>query len=141
MSANVLLAGVRSRGLDVDEATVEEWKKNDEASALPASLKLYEEINQLGFKIFLLTGRSETSRKATKKNLLDVGYSHWKRLILRGPSEQGTLAVDFKSKKRQELEDEGYRIQGSSGDQWSDQLVYATARRSLKLPNPMYYIA
>ncbi|GAB4838993.1 hypothetical protein Ancab_028523 [Ancistrocladus abbreviatus] len=110
-------------------------KKHDEASALPASLKLYEEINQLGFKIFLLTGRSETSRKATKKNLFDVGYSHW------GPSDQGTLAVDFKSKKRQELEDEGYRIQGSSGDQWSDQLVYATARRSLKLPNPIYYIA
>ncbi|GAB4838991.1 hypothetical protein Ancab_028521, partial [Ancistrocladus abbreviatus] len=130
-----------SGGFHADEATMGAWKKMAKAPALPASLKLYKEINELGFKIFLLTGRSEASRNATVKNLLDVGYRNWERLILRGPSDQGTLAIDYKSKKRLELEDEGYRIQGSSGDQWSDLLGYAIAQRSFKLPNPMYHIA
>ncbi|GAB4838995.1 hypothetical protein Ancab_028525 [Ancistrocladus abbreviatus] len=130
-----------SGGFHIGKATVEAWKKMGEAPALPASLKLYKEVNELGFKIFLLTGRGEAYRNATVKNLLDVGYSNWERLILRGPSDQGTLAIDYKSKKRHELEDEGYRIQGSSGDQWSDLLGYAIARRSFKLPNPMYHAA
>lgn len=54
-----------------------------EAPALPASLTLYKELKQLGFKIFLLTGRSEFQRNATDKNLLFVGYSDWEKLILR----------------------------------------------------------
>ena len=36
--------------------------------------------------------------------------------------------------------EEGYRIHGNSGDQWSDLLGSAMAARSFKLPNPMYYI-
>lgn len=59
----------------------------------------------------------------------------------RGPSDQGKPAIVYKSEKRTELQDEGYRIHGSSGDQWSDLLGFAIARRSFKLPNPMYYIA
>ena len=54
-----------------------------EAPALPASLKLYKEVEQLGFTIFLLTGRAEAQRNATVKNLLFAGYSNWERLILR----------------------------------------------------------
>lgn len=68
-----------------------------------------------------------------KKNVF-VGWN-------RGADDQGTLATVYKSKKRKELEDEGYRIHGSSGDQWSDLTGYAVAERSFKLPNPMYYIA
>lgn len=59
----------------------------------------------------------------------------------RGPSDKGKLATQYKSEKRKELEDEGYRIHGSSGDQWSDLNGFAVAKRSFKLPNPMYYIA
>jgi len=59
----------------------------------------------------------------------------------RGPSDQGKSATSYKSEKRQELVIEGYRIHGSSGDQWSDLWGYAVSTRSFKLPNPMYFIA
>ncbi|XP_059275016.1 acid phosphatase 1-like [Lycium ferocissimum] len=124
-----------------DEVAFDKWVNEAEAPAIPASLKLYKELQQRGFKIFLLTGRSEFQRNDTVKNLVYAGYSNWERLILRGPSDKGKPATQFKSEKRKELEDEGYRIHGSSGDQWSDLMGFAVAHRSFKLPNPMYYIA
>ncbi|PRQ46736.1 putative Acid phosphatase [Rosa chinensis] len=124
-----------------DEEAFDEWVDLAEAPAIPASLNLYKGLQRLGFKIFLLTGRSEFQRNATVKNLLYSGYSDWERLLLRGPSDKGTLATEYKSKKRAELITEGYRLHGSSGDQWSDLSGFAVARRSFKLPNPMYYIA
>ncbi|KAI8553687.1 hypothetical protein RHMOL_Rhmol05G0036000 [Rhododendron molle] len=126
---------------EFNETSWDKWVDLAEAPALPASLKLYKELQQLGFTIFLLTGREESQRNVTVKNLKDVGYSNWKRLILRGESDSGTPAIVYKSEKRKEVKDEGYTIHGSSGDQWSDLLGFAIAERSFKLPNPMYYIA
>ncbi|XP_027357411.1 acid phosphatase 1-like [Abrus precatorius] len=128
---------------DIDEtllSNLQYYADVDFGSALQASLKLYKELQELGFKIFLLTGRSEYQRNATEINLLLVGYRNWERLILRGSSDQGKPATSYKSEKRAELVNEGYRIHGSSGDQWSDLWGYAVASRSFKLPNPMYYI-
>ncbi|EXC28686.1 Acid phosphatase 1 [Morus notabilis] len=124
-----------------DETPFDDWVDLAEAPALAASLSLYNELEQLGFKIFLLTGRSEYQRNATEKNLLYSGYKNWERLILRGPSDQHKPAIVYKSEKRSELVNEGYTIHGSSGDQWSDLMGFAVAQRSFKLPNPMYYIA
>ncbi|XP_059638270.1 acid phosphatase 1-like [Cornus florida] len=124
-----------------DETTFDEWVDLAEAPALPASFRLYKELKQLGFTIFLLTGRDESERNATVKNLQNAGYSNWEKLILRGTSNVGEPAIVYKSEKRKDLEGEGYRIHGSSGDQWSDLLGFAVATRSFKLPNPMYYIA
>ncbi|KAI4350772.1 hypothetical protein L6164_005190 [Bauhinia variegata] len=123
-----------------DEASFDNWVTLAEAPALPASLRLYKELQALGFKIFLLTGRNEYQRDATEANLLTAGYNNWERLFLRGISDQGKPATIYKSEKRAELVSEGYWIQGSSGDQWSDLLGFAVATRSFKLPNPMYYI-
>jgi transketolase len=46
-------------------------------------LKLYEEILGLGFKVFLLTGRSERQRGVTVENLNYAGFQNWDKLILR----------------------------------------------------------
>lgn len=119
-----------------------EWTRRNKAPALQASLSLYKELQQLGFSIVLLTGASEPDRNQTIEFLQYAGYSNWERLILRGASDEGKSALDFKSGKRKELEDEGYRIHGNSGDQWSDLLgYYSIATRSFKLPNPMFYTA
>ncbi|KAF3442947.1 hypothetical protein FNV43_RR16865 [Rhamnella rubrinervis] len=123
-----------------NETAFDEWVDLAEAPALPSSLSLYKELQQLGFKIVLLTGRGEYQRNTTEKNLLFAGYSNWERLFLRGASDQGKPAIVYKSEKRSELINEGYTIHGSSGDQWSDLLGFALAQRSFKLPNPMYYI-
>lgn len=124
-----------------DENSFNAWVDLAEAPALPASLRLYRELELLGFKIILLTGRNEFQREVTVKNLDYAGYSNWERLFLRGPSDQGKPATIYKSEKRKELEDEGFRIHGCSGDQWSDLNGFAIAERSFKLSNPMYYIA
>jgi len=134
-----LLHGFGSETFDEDSFNA--WVDLAEAPALPASLRLYRDLKELGVRIFLLTGRDEHQRNATEKNLLYSGYSNWEKLILRGPSDRGKPAIIYKSEKRRELEDEGFMIHGSSGDQWSDLLGFAIAQRSFKLPNPMYYIA
>ncbi|XP_022159547.1 acid phosphatase 1 [Momordica charantia] len=117
------------------------WVQKATAPALLPSLKLYKELLDLGFKVVLLTGRSESQREVTTQNLIDAGYYGWERLILRTPDDQGKLAVFFKSEKRSEMENEGYRIIGNSGDQWSDLLGTSVSLRSFKLPNAMYYIS
>ncbi|KNA20723.1 hypothetical protein SOVF_049830 [Spinacia oleracea] len=124
-----------------NEESFDEYMLLGKSPPLSASLSLYQELQRLGFTIFILTGRSEPFRNATEANLRLAGYNNWERLILRGPSDKSKLAVEYKSEKRKELVDEGYRIRGNSGDQWSDLLGYAIAQRSFKLPNPMYYIA
>ncbi|KAI3447063.1 hypothetical protein Pfo_003728 [Paulownia fortunei] len=124
-----------------DELSFDNWVDLAEAPVLSASLRLYKELHKLGFTIFLLTGRCEFQRNATERNLWYAGYSNWERLILRGDSDQGKLASIYKSEKRKEIEDQGYIIRGNSGDQWSDLMGFAVAKRSFKLPNPLYYIA
>ena len=66
-----------------NEDSFDEWALEAKAPAIPASLNLYRELQQLGFKIVLLTGRSEPFRNATAENLKFAGYDNWERLILR----------------------------------------------------------
>ena len=61
--------------------------------------------------------------------------------VHRRDEDQGKSAVHYKSDKRSEMEIEGLRIIGNSGDQWSDLLGTSVSVRSFKLPNPMYYIS
>ncbi|KAL0333829.1 UNVERIFIED_CONTAM: Acid phosphatase 1 [Sesamum angustifolium] len=136
-----------------DEPSFDNWVDVAEAPALLASLRLYKNLKERGFTIFLLTGRSEFQRNATVRNLQYAGYSNWEKAYLEvnklisiwkyqwGDADQGKPAVIYKSEKRKEIEDEGYIIRGNSGDQWSDLLGFAVAQRSFKLPNPLYYVA
>jgi acid phosphatase len=129
-------------GSDIfNETSFNEWVSEAKAPALSSSIKLYNELLGLGFQVVFLTGRMELQRNETEQNLLYAGYHSWERLILRGGSDIGKTAVTYKSEKRAELEAEGYRIHGNSGDQWSDLLGLPMAARSFKLPNPMYYIS
>uniref|UniRef100_J3MB40 Acid phosphatase n=1 Tax=Oryza brachyantha TaxID=4533 RepID=J3MB40_ORYBR len=128
-------------GLELfDHREFDKWVERGEAPAIPSSLKLYKEVRDLGFKTFLLTGRSEGHQGVTVDNLKKQGYHEWDKLILRAPADRKKTATIYKSEKRKEMEEEGYRILGNSGDQWSDLLGYSTSARSFKLPNPMYYI-
>nr|ACG43863.1 acid phosphatase 1 precursor [Zea mays] len=123
-----------------DHHKFDEWVERGEAAAIPSSLKLYNEVRGLGFKTFLLTGRSEAHRGVTVENLNKQGFHDWEKLILRAAGDREKTATVYKSEKRDEMEQEGYRILGNSGDQWSDLLGSSMSARSFKLPNPMYYI-
>ncbi|KAJ8756178.1 hypothetical protein K2173_024725 [Erythroxylum novogranatense] len=118
-----------------------QWVLGGKAPALPASLKLYCKLLSLGVKVAFLTGRTEDQRSATAANLKHVGYYTWEKLILKGSSYSGKTSAFYKSSERGKLEEEGYRIIGNIGDQWSDVLGTNTGNRTFKLPDPMYYIS
>ncbi|XP_037459705.1 acid phosphatase 1-like [Triticum dicoccoides] len=126
---------------EFNETSFDAWVDVAKAPALPSSLKLYNELQGLGFHIILLTGRSELQRNATEDNLLFAGYNSWEKLILRQISDIGKTAVQYKSERRAAMEAEGFKILGNSGDQWSDLIGLPMATRSFKLPNPMYFIS
>ncbi|KAJ8464776.1 hypothetical protein OPV22_027328 [Ensete ventricosum] len=139
--SNVPYYAINGFGTKVfNETSFNEWVDVGRAPALAASLRLYQELLVSGFQMILLTGRNEAQRKVTEENLLHAGYHSWRSLIFREDSDMGKPGVVFKSERRAELEAQGFRIVASSGDQWSDLLGFPMARRSFKLPNPMYYI-
>lgn len=127
-------------GEGLDEDSFIKWTDLAVDPPLPASYRLYTHLLGLGFKIFLLTGRYDYERNATETNLARAGYHSWKTLLLRDPEDYKKSAVVFKSEKRLKIEQDGFRIRGNSGDQWSDLTGYSVGDRTFKLPNPMYYV-
>lgn len=117
-----------------------EWENLAAAPALDSVLSLYNQLIENQWSVFFLTGRSEIRRNVTEENLLRVGFTGWTGLILRQENEDGLPAKVYKSVKRRELEEGGYRIWGNMGDQWSDLMGYATGERVFKVANPMYCI-
>lgn len=66
-----------------DGGKFDEWVEMGRAPAIESSLKVYEEVLNLGFKVILLTGRSERFRGVTVENLFQSGFRDWGMLILR----------------------------------------------------------
>lgn len=128
-------------GEGIDDDAYIKWADLAEAPPLLASRRLYAHLLELGFKIFLLTGRFDFERNATEKNLVQAGYHSWETFLLREPKDYKKSAEVYKSERRLKIEQAGFRIRGNSGDQWSDLTGYAVGDRIFKLPNPMYYVA
>ncbi|XP_010433681.1 PREDICTED: acid phosphatase 1-like [Camelina sativa] len=128
-------------GLEVfNHSKFDKWVEKGIAPAIAPSLKLYQMVQDMGYKVILLTGRRENHRVVTVENLRNAGFHNWDKLILRSMDDDHKTATIYKSEKRDEMVNEGYRIRGNSGDQWSDLLGFAMSERSFKLPNPMYFI-
>ncbi|WFR66605.1 HAD family acid phosphatase [Curtobacterium flaccumfaciens] len=109
----------------------------------------------MGFTVFGLTGRNDDQKAATVQNLSKVGYTAFsqERFFTKwtgvGASQQPSYircaavsctTVEYKALTRRHIErDLGYDITLNIGDQWSD-LQGGYADRSVKLPNPTYYL-
>ncbi|KAF5941113.1 hypothetical protein HYC85_022280 [Camellia sinensis] len=117
------------------------WALRGGCPAIPGVLRLFNKLISDGFKVFLVTGRDEsTFGQATLDNLQNQGFIGYQRLILRSAAYKGQSAVVYKSEIREQLEEEGYRIWGNVGDQWSDLQGNCTGNRTFKLPNPLYFV-
>lgn len=129
-------------GTEVFNSTLyDEWVLRGEATTLPETIKNYNKLLSLGFKIVLISGRTEDKREVTVANLKAAGYDSWHKLILKDPETyNGKNALAYKTAERGKLVKSGYRIIGNIGDQWTDLLGSHKGLRSFKLPNPMYYI-
>jgi hypothetical protein len=127
------------------------WELSAAAVAIPGALRLFNEAREAGVAVFFITGRpgrqdsrQEHSDKdettATAKNLEGVGFHKWAGLRLRNGDENHMATIAYKTKERQKIVADGYRIIVSVGDQWSDLLGDPQAEVSVKLPNPFYFI-
>jgi predicted secreted acid phosphatase len=115
------------------------WADMAAATAIEPTLELYRLAQERGHAVFFITGRPESQRAATERNLRAVGYEAWENLYMQPDGATFPLAADFKAPKRREIEAEGYEIVLNMGDQESD-LEGGYAERTFKLPNPFYWI-
>ncbi len=118
----------------------DDWVNTASATAIPGTLNIYKEAKRLGVAVFFLTGRPESEREATARNLRTQGFDGWQELILRGPGQTQSTAVRYKSAERARIAAQGYRIILNVGDQWSDLRGQPEAEYSVKYPNPYYFI-
>jgi predicted secreted acid phosphatase len=107
--------------------------------AIGSTLRLFRFARRNGVAVVFLTGRAATMRAVTKANLRAAGYTGRWRLIMRSPDERRLTAVRYKTRERRALARRGRRVVVNVGDQRSD-LRGGWARRTFKLPNPMYVI-
>lgn len=115
------------------------WNDLAAAPAIRPVLGLAQRAAELGVALFFVTGREESARAGTEKNLRAVGYPAWERLYLRPEGSRTASAADYKTPLRAEIERQGYRIVLNLGDQVSD-LAGGHAEAVYKLPNPFYLI-
>lgn len=66
-----------------NDTLFEAWVETALAPPLLATLHLVQNLQKLGYSIIFLTGRAESQRAVTVKNLANAGYKGWADLILR----------------------------------------------------------
>jgi acid phosphatase len=127
-------------GFAWDKDANDVWVESAQAPAIPGTLRLFKEAQRLGVSVLFLTGRPESQRAATERNLRSQGFDNWEELILRQPAQQNLSALKYKSAVRAEKVAQGYRIVLNVGDQWSDLRSDPVAEYSVKYPDPYYFL-
>ncbi|KAL0435555.1 UNVERIFIED_CONTAM: Acid phosphatase 1 [Sesamum radiatum] len=125
-------------GNKLNLTSLEGWMEKSKAPALEHTLRLFHEIKKKGFKVFLISTRRESLRDATVDNLIKEGTTGGPVLDL---EDENKRVKNYKAEARKRLVDEGYRIWGIVGDQWSSFDGAPAAKRTFKLPNSLYYIS
>lgn len=111
---------------------------NRHLPAIPPVLDLYDFAKSKGVTVILLTGRSESGRSATITDLTAAGIEGYGDLLMR-PAGNTQPAAIMKANARRGVEQKGYKVILSIGDQLSD-LAGGYAERTYKLPNPFYFV-
>ena len=114
-------------------------------------------MDAAGCQVVGLTGRNDNQKDATIANLKDVGYNPFEANFFftkwtgEGTSQQPSYitcaaakctTIEYKSQTRKYVESKAfgrYHIIANFGDQYSD-LIGGHSQRSIKLPNPTYYL-
>lgn len=143
--------------IDVDDTAVSTYpylantgfgnRQNREVlPAIPPVLQLATDAHDRGVALFFVTVRLPSRRADTIANLRHVGYPPPREVYLRPtagpypaymPSPTCTHG-EFKASVRRHIEEQGFRVLASLGDQDSD-LRGGHAEAIFKLPNPLYH--
>jgi acid phosphatase len=103
------------------------------------TLSLFKKAQNLNVEVFFITGRPESQRAATERNLKNAGYSGYKSVFMVPDGAHFASAAGFKAPVRAKIERDGYRIIANVGDQPSD-LHGGYAEQSFLLPDPFYRV-
>ncbi|WP_314148779.1 HAD family acid phosphatase [uncultured Leifsonia sp.] len=140
-----------------DPAEQDVWVQEERFPATPGMTTLANLAQRSGCTIIGLTGRNDDQKAATLGNLAKVGYTgftaanFYTKWTGVGASQQPAYihcaaakctTIEYKSQTRAHIESAaggGYDIVANLGDQYSD-LIGGSADRSIKLPNPTYYL-
>jgi predicted secreted acid phosphatase len=112
------------------------WVAQGRAPAILPVQVVYETAVRAKVDVFFITGRRESERPGTEKNLHEVGYETWTKIFYK-PNDFAETTRAFKIGMRRKLMADGYIIIANIGDQDSD-LTGGYAERYFKLPNPFY---
>jgi predicted secreted acid phosphatase len=131
------------------------WVQDQRFPATPLMVDYVNTAADIGYTVFGLTGRNDDQKQATLANLEKVGYEPFtsNRFFTKwtgsASSQQPSYVdcgsdakcstVEYKSQTRKHIEQLGYTVVTNYGDQYSD-LLGGYADRTVKLPNPTYYL-
>lgn len=115
------------------------WDQLGRDPAIGPTLALFRQARAADVAVFFITGRPESQRAATERNLAAAGYRGYTRLAMVPEGAHFTSAAEFKAPVRAAIEGEGYTIVANVGDQPSD-LEGGHAQRAFLLPNPFYRV-
>lgn len=144
---------VQAMHFNFDPDLQDVWVQDERFPATPGMVDFVNDAEDMGYAVFGLTGRNADQEEATLGNLDNVGYepfnadnffTEWVDPADRPDyiecAEADCSTVEYKAGTRRHIEqDLGYDIVLNVGDQWSD-LKGGYADRTLKLPNPTYYL-
>ena len=96
------------------------WDLRAQSTVIPPTMDVFTAARDRDAAIFFITGRDESQRAATERNLADVGYPGYAGLIMEPVGAHYDSAADFKAPQRAHIEAQGYTIIANLGDQPSD---------------------
>jgi predicted secreted acid phosphatase len=115
------------------------WDLRGQDEAIAPTLQVFRAARSLGVAVFFISGRPESERAATERNLRAAGYAGYEQAFFTPDGAHFTSLADFKAPARQQIAASGYAIIANMGDQMSD-LDGGFSEKTFKLPNPFYYI-
>lgn len=80
-----------------------EWINKGDAKAILHTKNFYDFLVSKEIKIVFLTGRPSISYDATKRNLIEQGYTKFDTLITRSEEDINFTAVKFKTSKKNRI--------------------------------------
>jgi predicted secreted acid phosphatase len=115
------------------------WIAKGTAGAIKPARDFYNAARAEHVAMFFITGRTDSQRAVTVRNLHRAGFHGWTKLLTRPDDDKNKSIVPFKSGERAKIVKEGYTILATIGDQQSD-IDGGSADCGFKLPNPFYFI-
>jgi 5'-nucleotidase (lipoprotein e(P4) family) len=114
------------------------WVAKADAEPIAPVVAVYRAARKAGVDVFFITGRRESDRSGTEKNLGLIGCGDYRELVMKPDGVRDTTH-QFKKAVRQRVTEQGYMIIANIGDQQSD-LEGGYAERTFKLPDPFYIV-